>query len=377
MNSILSISIVFLTLIIVGLFLFIYKLLKKEKDFNKDSPEFIKLQSNYDSLKNDLDTKKDYISQLKKDKDLLIKNSKNAESFKEISEKSFNEYNSLVQEYRNFHEKLVGNFKYQGAYNEKKLQRLLEKNGLVKDQDFTVREGQQSKDLVTDQIKRVNPDFIINLPEGNSIVVDCKVSLKAFELFANEKNPSERDQYIKKHISSIRDHIKALSKKPYTKIYNLKSFQYVIMFMPFDTCYLAAIENDTELLDFANEERVILAGPISIMALIANVTTLKNQHKQLSILDNIVQDATDVWNKYTVIKNNIKTLYTSFKTHRNSLQSLIDNTYIKKTSLEKKMIKLKENNGIQGEALKETHEDEKIVPDVEDLEEDKKISNIN
>ena len=59
------------------------------------------------------------------------------------------------------------------------------------------------------------------------------------------------------------------------------------MFMPFDTCYLSAIEYDKELLDFAAENKVILAGPISIMALIANVTSLKNQHKQISIVDNL------------------------------------------------------------------------------------------
>ena len=213
------------------------------------------------------------------DKEILVQNSKNADSYKEVSEKSFQEYTSLVQEYRNFHEKLVGNVKYQGEYNEKKLQRLLEKNGLVKDQDFTVREGQVNKDPITGLSKRVNPDFIITLPEENSIVIDCKVSLKNFEDFANEKDPKLRSAHINKHLASVRDHIKNLAKKNYTKLYNLKSFQYVIMFMPFDTCYLSAIEYDKELLDFAAENKIILAGPISIMALIANVTSLKNQHK--------------------------------------------------------------------------------------------------
>ena len=183
----------------------------------------------------------------------------------------------------------------------KNCKRLLEKNGLVKDQDFTVREGQVNKDLITGQAKRVNPDFIITLPEDNSIVIDCKVSLKNFEDFANEKDPKLRDNHIKKHVTSIKDHIKSLSKKSYTKIYNLKSFQYVIMFMPFDTCYLSAIENDNDLLDYAADHKVIIAGPISIMALISNVTSMKNQHKQLSIVENVVKDAEAVWDKYTVI----------------------------------------------------------------------------
>ena len=90
---------------------------------------------------------------------------------------------------------------------------MLEKNGLVKDQDFTVREGQINKDPLTGLSKRVNPDFIITLPEENSIVIDCKVSLKNFEDFANEKDPKLRSTHISKHLASVRDHIKSLAKK--------------------------------------------------------------------------------------------------------------------------------------------------------------------
>jgi len=378
MIEILSISVAILALALVGLVIYIFKLNKEKQFVDKNSdPDFIKLQKDYEGLDKEINLKDQYISDLKKDKQELIQNRADVDSFKDISNKSFQEYNSLVQEYRNFHEKLIGNFKYQGAYNEKKLQRLLEKNGLVKDQDFTVREGQISKDITTGETRRVNPDFIITLPEGDTIVIDCKVSLKNFESFANEKDPKLRDHHIKKHVTSVKDHIKSLSKKPYTKIYNLKSFEYVIMFMPWDTCYLSAIENDSELLDFATDNNVILAGPISIMPLIANVKTLKNQSKQLSIVDNIVNDATNVWDKYTVIRSNIKSLLASFKTHRNSIESLINNTYVKKNSLENLMLDLKKNNGIEGQKLDETTENEKAVPDVEDIEEKKTTSNIN
>ena len=376
MTTILSFTVIILVLILGGLIFYILKNKKNQEGIDLNSPEIIKLDSQINNLENTITVKDDYIEQLKKDKEILVQNSKNADSYKEVSDKSFQEYTSLVQEYRNFHEKLVGNVKYQGEYNEKKLQRLLEKNGLVKDQDFTVREGQINKDPVTGLSKRVNPDFIITLPEENSIVIDCKVSLKNFEDFANEKDPKLRSAHINKHLASVRDHIKSLAKKNYTKLYNLKSFQYVIMFMPFDTCYLSAIEYDKELLDFAAENKVILAGPISIMALIANVTSLKNQHKQISIVDNVVKDAEAVWDKYTVVRNNIKTLFSSFKTHRNALESLINSTYGKKSGLESLIVKLKDDHGLEGGSkLHSTTEDEKIIPDLEDAEE-KKIKNI-
>ena len=276
-----------LALLVAVLIAFIFYQGKKNKTFDKNNPEFIGLQK-------EVTLKDDYIAELKKDKQLLVDNSKNADDFKEISEKSFKEYNSLVSEYRNFHEKLIGNFKYQGAYNEKKLERLLEKSGLVKKQDFTIREGQKNLDPETGQERRVNPDFVINLPEDHSIVIDCKVSLTNFESFANAKDKKQRNDYLKKHIDSVKNHIKSLSKKDYIKIHNLKSFQYVIMFMPFDTCYLSVLEHDDDILDFTHQHKVILAGPISIRALIANVTALKNQQKQLSIVENIVSSAEKV-----------------------------------------------------------------------------------
>ena len=149
MTTILSFTVIILALILGGLIFYILKNKKNQEGIDPNSPEIIKLDSQINNLENTITVKDDYIEQLKKDKEILVQNSKNADSYKEVSDKSFQEYTSLVQEYRNFHEKLVGNVKYQGEYNEKKLQRLLEKNGLVKDQDFTVREGQINKDPVT------------------------------------------------------------------------------------------------------------------------------------------------------------------------------------------------------------------------------------
>jgi DNA recombination protein RmuC len=304
-----------------------------------------------------------------------VENSKNADNFKEISEKSFKEYNSLVTEYRNFHEKLVGNFKYQGAYNEKKLQKLLEKHGLVQDQDFTVRESQTNIDPETGEQRRINPDFVINLPEDNSIVIDCKVSLTNFASFANEKDKKQRNDHLKKHIASVKDHIKSLSKKNYNKIHNLKSFQYVIMFMPFDTCYLSVLEHDYEILEFTHQHKVILSGPISIMALIANVTSMKNQQKQLSIVENIVFSAEKVYDKYKIVKDNIRTLVSSFKTHKNSVEGLINNTYGSKRGLESLIKKLKDDNGLNpGSNIVESSEQDKVIGDIDDPEEKKVVN---
>ena len=92
-----------LTLLVAVLIAFIFHQGKKNKTFDKNNPEFIGLQK-------EVTLKDDYIAELKKDKQLLVDNSKNADDFKEISEKSFKEYNSLVSEYKNFHEKLPNRY---------------------------------------------------------------------------------------------------------------------------------------------------------------------------------------------------------------------------------------------------------------------------
>ena len=114
MTTILSFTVIILALILGGLIFYILKNKKNQEGIDLNSPEIIKLDSQINNLENTITVKDDYIEQLKKDKEILVQNSKNADSYKEVSDKSFQEYTSLVQEYRNFHEKLVGNVKYQG-----------------------------------------------------------------------------------------------------------------------------------------------------------------------------------------------------------------------------------------------------------------------
>ena len=199
--------------------------------------------------------------------------------------------------------------------------------------------------------------------------IDVKVKI------FNEKDKKLRNDHLKKHIDRVKDHIKSLSKKNYNKIHNLKSFQYVIMFMPFDTCYLSVLEHDDEIIEFTHQHKVILAGPISIMALIANVTSMKNQQKQLSIVENIVFSAEKVYDKYKVVKDNIRTLVSSFKTHKNSVEGLINNVYGSKKGLENLIKKLKDDHGLNpGSTIVESTEADKVVGDIDDPEEKKVVN---
>ena len=190
MVEILLISVVVLAVALAGLVIYIFKLNKGTQLVDKDNdPDFIKLQKDYEGLDKEINLKEQYISDLKKDKQELIQSRTDVDSFKEISNKSFQEYQAVVSEYKNFHEKLTGDAKYQGRFNELKLRRILEKHGLKEQEgDFEERKGKKNIDPVTGHERKVVPDFILNLPDNQKIIIDCKVSLKNFEEFANAKD---------------------------------------------------------------------------------------------------------------------------------------------------------------------------------------------
>ena len=229
-----STIIIIFGLSILGLISYLIYLNKKSKvddeDFDiNENPEFLRLQGQHEANLKEIELKEKFIEELKNDKQALRDSVKSVDEFEKISTESFKNYSTLVTEYRDFHEKLVGNFKYQGQYNEKKIQRLFEKHGLVEGDDFTTREAKSNIDPATGLQRKVVPDFVINLPGDNassSIVVDCKVSLINFQKFANEKDKKEREIFLKKHVDSVKDHVEKLSTKDYIKIHNLKSFQW-------------------------------------------------------------------------------------------------------------------------------------------------------
>ena len=160
---------------------------------------------------------------------------------------------------------------------------MLEIHGLTINTDFVVQEGSKVFDSVDDEIlKSVRPDTILNLGKDTHVVVDSKVSLVDWKNFVNERNDEKtRDNYLKKHISAIDKHITTLSGRNYQKILGKQVFPSVILFIPFTAAYLAAIENDSDLMDKAYKKNVILACPGTLLPVIKIIETIKSKDKQM------------------------------------------------------------------------------------------------
>ena len=370
-NSYLILLSVIQAIIIVALVLYFLKFKKKDNEIEeiKNHPDFIKSDAEVRSLSEQLNTAKGRIDSLEADKENQLKLIGDVNAYRKISEESISNYKEVVNDYKDFHDKLIGDFKFQGNYNEKKLNDLLLKSGFPEGKNgFQKSKGEKSSDPEGD-IKIQIPDYIISLPNEQKVVADCKVSLTNFKSYCNEKDPSMRAKHLKAHISSVRKHIQDLSKKEYTKIHSIKkeAFKYVICFMPFDQVYLSVLENDEEILDFCIKKRILLAGPLTMLAILSNIQETKNQIKQVKEVGKITKLAEEILDKYAGIKSNVKSAITSYNTHQKSLKNLINNLFGSPQSFENKVKKL-HDHGVTGKDITEILDEEAEVHELEDPE---------
>ena len=248
---------------------------------------------------------------------------------------------------KNYLERLTGSSRFQGDVGEKILKNILYSCGLHNPTDFLCQEGDKVIDPEDNEtLKHVRPDTLIRMGES-WLVVDSKVSLDNWKNWVNEKKDEKlKSTYLEKHLDSIERHIKELSKKPYSKLLKRKVFPSTIMFIPFEAGYLSALDSDPDLGEKSYKKNIILAGPGNIMAIVKIVETIKSKEKQIENVAVISKSASQLFDKYAILKTFLKKLVTSYRTHGLNLQKAITNSWGDKDSLEKQMINLKNKHGL-------------------------------
>ena len=188
---------------------------------------------------------------------------------------------TIGEEARNLTSALKGNSKVQGDWGEMILETLLENAGLERGINF---ETQLTRDsggnvLKNDEGKLLRPDVLIKLPDNHSIIVDSKVSLTAFIDYCNAEDENVRIVAGKKHLQSVYAHIDELYAKMYQN--NLKgAADYVMMFIPNESAYIAAVQLDINLWKYAYERGVIIVSPTHLFSVMSIVSQLWRQDKQ-------------------------------------------------------------------------------------------------
>ena len=164
---------------------------------------------------------------------------------------------------------LKGNAKTMGGWGEVILERILEASGLEKGRAY---ETQVS--LTDDRGRRFQPDVIIRLPEGRDVVVDAKVSLKAYERYHSAADDGSRTAAMKDHLASLRSHLKGLSDKHYNDLEGIRTLDFVLMFVPIEAAFFAALTHDQSLFSDAFEKNVILVSPSTLLVTLRTICNI-------------------------------------------------------------------------------------------------------
>jgi DNA recombination protein RmuC len=200
--------------------------------------------------------------------------------------------NQLSKDAHNLTSALKGQAKAQGNWGELILERVLEASGLRKGHEYDVQESHTRADGT-----RAQPDVVVHLPEERHLIVDAKVSLTAYEEHANAESESQREAALKRHLESVRAHIKELSEKNYQQLYGLKSLDFVLMFIPVEPAFMLAISHDSELWQDAWKKNVLLVSPSTLLFVVRTVAHLWRQEQQNRNAQDIASRGAELYDK--------------------------------------------------------------------------------
>jgi DNA recombination protein RmuC len=207
----------------------------------------------------------------------------------------------LHQDATNLSRALTSNVKAQGNWGEQQLERLLEISGLQKGQEYSTQYS-----VVTDGGQRVQPDLVLHLPEGKSIVLDSKVSLLAWTRYQAAADDAGREAALKEHVQSLRQHVKNLGEKRYAEIPELNSLDFVLMFVPIEAALIAALQADPELAEYALRSKVALLSPTNFLATMRTVGSVWAVHKQNRNAQEIASRAGLLYDKFAGFVANLR-----------------------------------------------------------------------
>ena len=244
--------------------------------FRDISSEIIRLQSSQinEAQKNNLSALLNpFREQLQSFKEEV--NKANTESIKNKS--SFDEqFKNLLQlnqalssDAQNLTNALRGSKKMQGDGGEVELNRILEISGLQRNIDFYTQENFKNENN-----QNLRPDVVVKLPNNRSVIVDSKVSMNDYINYVNTEDEQQKLQHLQKHIQCIKNHIDELSAKEYQKLLKEEALDYVVIFIPIESAFAAAIKEDSTLYDYAYKKNIALTTPSSLLPILRTVENL-------------------------------------------------------------------------------------------------------
>ncbi|MCH2176534.1 MAG: DNA recombination protein RmuC [Lentisphaeria bacterium] len=188
---------------------------------------------------------------------------------------------------------LKGDSKTQGNWGELILERILEESGLQKGEEYLREQSFNLKDG-----GRYRPDVIVKLPDHKDVIIDSKVSLVAYERYCSSESDSKREAALAEHVLSVRSHIKDLSSKNYESIPEINTLEYVLLFMPVEGAFRAAIEADEKLLLDASKQNIMIVSPSTLLICLKTIYSLWTYEYQNLNARKIADRASSLYDKF-------------------------------------------------------------------------------
>jgi len=229
--------------------------------------------------------------------------------------------NNLKGEAGNLAKALKNNKKTLGNWGELQVEKLLEGAGLVKGREYKREDSFRNAE---NDIRR--PDFVIYLPENKHIIIDSKVSLNDYVVSVNAEDDEERESALKSHVQCVSNHIESLAGKNYSNLDGVNSPDFIFMFMPMETAYLAAFEASPDLFSKAYENKIAVVTPNTLLPILRTVASLWNiekqnlSTKQLALAAEKIYDKLRVFSeKFIKVESQIETVRKSYQDAHNTL----------------------------------------------------------
>ncbi len=202
---------------------------------------------------------------------------------------------TLAKEANDLTAALKGNNKKIGNWGEQQLKTLLDISGLEEGIDYDLQV----------HIDSSIPDCVINLPNQRKVIVDAKVSLTNYSEYIGAEDSEEKNQHLKKHVDSLKRHIKELSSKEYSSKLD-SSLDYVIMFIPHEQAYIDVLRTNPEFYENAYRNKIAIATPSSLLPILKTIENLWSMQKQANNAKQIATLGGQIFDKLAGVQENME-----------------------------------------------------------------------
>jgi DNA recombination protein RmuC len=245
---------------------------------------------------------------------------------------------------------LKGSNKAQGNWGEMILERVLESSGLIKGREY------ETQFVTKNQFNEIiQPDAVIFLPDQKNLIIDSKVSLIAYDRYTKaEEGTPEKENALKAHIESLKTHIRGLSSKDYHTGIGLSSPDFILLFIPIESGFVATVSQDTTLFNFAWDKKIVLVSPSTLLATLRTIASVWKTENQTRNAVEIAKKAGELYDKFVAFTSDVQEIGKHLQRAEDAQQSAINKLSTGKGNLINRALYL-HNMGIR--TTKEIHPD--------------------